>query len=98
IGSPADDRTEARFARVVGLFANLVALRFRVSPESGFVDLVRQVRQTVIDAQSHQGYPLSLLVERLQPERDFSRSPLFQATFTLDRTHWFISLPGSDEA
>jgi amino acid adenylation domain-containing protein len=89
IGSPTTGRTDAKFARVVGLFANLVALRLKVPGGADFRTLLKQVRQAVIEAQAHQGYPFSLLVERLQLQRDPSRTPLFQITFTLDRSNWF---------
>ena len=38
----------------------------------------------MLGALAHQDYPLALLVERLQPEGDPSRSPLFQAYFVLE--------------
>src|SRR5690242_20859246 len=42
---------------------------------------------------SHQDYPFSILVERLQAARDPSRSPLFQVMFSMHKAH----VPG-DEA
>ena len=52
-----------------------------------FVDLLQQVRKTVVEAINHQDYPLALLVEKLQPKRDTSRTPLFQVMFILQRAH-----------
>ncbi|HEX3525705.1 MAG TPA: amino acid adenylation domain-containing protein [Thermoanaerobaculia bacterium] len=58
-------------------------LRTAVSPELSFGDLLARVRRVALDAFAHQDYPFSLLTGRLQPVRDPSRSPLFQALFTL---------------
>src|SRR5690606_13492018 len=50
-----------------------------------------QVRTTVLGALENDGLPFPLLVERLQPVRDPSRSPLFQAMFAWEKT---MRLPG----
>ena len=47
--------------------------------------LLNQIRQTVNEALTNQNYPFSLLVEKLQPYRDFSRSPIFQTSFNLQQ-------------
>jgi non-ribosomal peptide synthetase component F len=63
----------------------LVVLRAVLKGSLTFTRFLAQVRQTVLDALDHQDYPFPLLVERLQPERDPSRSPLFQVDFVFQK-------------
>ncbi len=81
IGTPAAGRTRAAWREVVGYFVNPLVLRARPSGRMRFVDFLDQTRRTLLEALAHQDYPFSLLVERLQPERDPSRSPLFDVAF-----------------
>lgn len=78
VGSPMAGRTQSTLNQVVGYFVNPVVLRSRLSRNISFIELLKQVRQTVLAALDHQDYPFPLLVERLQPERDPGHSPLFQ--------------------
>ncbi|HUZ25458.1 MAG TPA: amino acid adenylation domain-containing protein [Streptosporangiaceae bacterium] len=43
---------------------------------------MRRVRRVVSDALAHQDVPFDQVVERVRPQRDASRSPLFQILFT----------------
>ncbi|HZI17116.1 MAG TPA: condensation domain-containing protein, partial [Pyrinomonadaceae bacterium] len=86
VGSPAAGRGRAADAGVVGYFVNPLVLRADLSGDPTFEGLLAKVRRTVLDAFAHQDYPFPLLVQRLQPERDPSRPPLFQAMFVLQQT------------
>ena len=85
IGSPTAGRTHAAFRGVAGYFVNPVVIRTNFAGDPTFENLLAQVRGRVLGALAHQDFPFPLLVERIQPQRDPSRSPLFQALFTLQR-------------
>ncbi|MEO1004241.1 MAG: amino acid adenylation domain-containing protein [Cyanobacteria bacterium J06638_38] len=87
VGSPTAGRDNSSFAGVVGYLVNPVVLRGNLMGNPRFKDFLGQMRQTTLDAIAHQDYPFPLLVERLQLNRDFSRSPLFQTLFVLQKPH-----------
>ncbi|MFL6237667.1 MAG: amino acid adenylation domain-containing protein, partial [Thermoanaerobaculia bacterium] len=83
VGAAVAGRNHADVEGLIGLFANTVVLRAEVDDETGFGGLLAQVRGTVVEAFAHQDIPFEKLVQELQPERDLSRNPLFQAALTL---------------
>lgn len=85
VGGPTAGRSRAEFAGVVGNFVNMVVFRGDLTGDPTFRALLGRCRERVLGAIAHQDYPFPLLVERLQPGRDLSRSPLFQVTFLLLR-------------
>lgn len=88
VGSPMLGRSGREFKGVVGYFVNPAVLRASISGNLTFTDLLAQVSTQVKAAQKHQDYPFPLLVEELQPQRDPSRSPLFQVSFTWQKQRW----------
>ena len=85
IGYPKASRTQ-QWADGIGYFVNSVPLKADLSNAPTFIELLRRVQPTVLAAFQHDAYPLSMLVERLQPARDLSRSPLFQVMFAWQKT------------
>jgi amino acid adenylation domain-containing protein len=85
VGSPTSGRTQEKIRGVIGYFVNPVVLRANMSGNPSFQVFLEQVRVTVLNALAHQDYPFPLLVERLQPKRDPSYSPLFQVSFVLQQ-------------
>ncbi|MGH9754822.1 MAG: MupA/Atu3671 family FMN-dependent luciferase-like monooxygenase, partial [Blastocatellia bacterium] len=90
LGTVTSGRGSAQLAHIVGYFINPVALRTDFSGSPTFRDLLARARRVALEAFDHQEYPFPLLVERLQPTRDASRSPIFQVMFNFQKAH----LPG----
>ncbi|MEA2604979.1 MAG: hypothetical protein QOF89_5971 [Acidobacteriota bacterium] len=85
VGSVTAARTRAGFARTLGYFVNPLVLRAGFGGDSRFTALLARTRTDALGAFEHQDFPFPLLVERLQPERDPGRSPLFQVMFVLQK-------------
>ena len=82
VGSPTLlGKDRVLFSHQVGYLVNPVILRAKFDGNPTFADFLATTRQTVIGALEHQDLPFSWLVQRLQPERDPGRSPLFQVMF-----------------
>ncbi|RKH50609.1 condensation domain-containing protein, partial [Corallococcus aberystwythensis] len=86
VGSPIAGRTQAETEGLIGFFINTLVLRAQLNPRATFRELLAQVRGTTFAAYDHQHLPFEKLVEAVQPARDLSRSPLFQAMFVLQNT------------
>jgi amino acid adenylation domain-containing protein len=83
VGAPVAGRTRAETERIVGYFINSLVLRARPSAELSFRALAEQVKEACLGAYAHQDLPFEQLVAAIAPERDRSRSPLFQVSFVL---------------
>ncbi|MBY4950033.1 non-ribosomal peptide synthetase, partial [Cupriavidus respiraculi] len=78
VGVPIANRNRVETEGVVGFFVNTQVLRTQIDGTLSFAALLRQVRETMLQAQAHQELPFEQLVEALQPERSLSHNPLFQ--------------------
>ncbi|MBN3951615.1 MAG: amino acid adenylation domain-containing protein [Nostoc sp. NMS7] len=83
VGSPIANRNRKEIEELIGFFVNILPLRFDLSRELTFADLLTQVRQVTQNAYEHQDLPFEILVEQLQPERKLNRNPLVQVVFVL---------------
>ncbi|HET8846170.1 MAG TPA: amino acid adenylation domain-containing protein, partial [Ktedonobacteraceae bacterium] len=89
VGTPIANRGRSEIEPVLGLFLNTLVLRTQLGNEQTFQQLLQQVSQRCLEAYAHQDVPFEYLVEQLQPERNFSRSPLFQVMFLLQHEESF---------
>ncbi|MER5703208.1 amino acid adenylation domain-containing protein [Micromonospora sp. NPDC002296] len=86
IGTPVSGRAHPQSQNLIGLFVNTIVLRADLSQNPPFTELLGRIRQTCLAAYAHQDVPLDLVVDRLRPERDLSRNPLFQTFFSYEPT------------
>jgi amino acid adenylation domain-containing protein len=84
VGSPMSGRVLPDSENLIGLFMNALPLKADFSENPKFTELLRQIHQTVWEAQDHQALPFEKLVQEFQPQRDLSRNPIFQTTFVLE--------------
>ncbi|UFH51602.1 amino acid adenylation domain-containing protein [Pseudomonas sp. KNUC1026] len=81
VGVPVANRTALQTEQLLGFFVNTQVLRAQVQGHLPFTELLAEVKQAFIGAQANQDLPFEQLVEALRPERDLSRTPLFQVMF-----------------
>nr|WP_256589251.1 non-ribosomal peptide synthetase [Pseudomonas sp. IB20]MCV2228159.1 amino acid adenylation domain-containing protein [Pseudomonas sp. AU10] len=81
VGVPIANRNRAETERLIGFFVNTQVLKADIDGQMTFSQVLAQVKQRALEAQSHQDLPFEQLVEALQPERSLSHNPLFQVMF-----------------
>ncbi|NUS64986.1 MAG: amino acid adenylation domain-containing protein, partial [Saccharothrix sp.] len=94
VGTVASGRDRPETQDLVGFFVNTVALRARIEPSATFPEFLARTRKTVLDAFAHQDVPFERVVDAVQPDRDTSRTPLFQAVVALQNAPQAPGFPG----
>ena len=89
VGTPVANRTREETEGLIGFFVNTLVLRSSVGSveaQGSFATLLRRVAAGAREAYEAQELPFEKLVEELAPERDPSRTPLFQVMLALQNT------------
>lgn len=88
IGSPVAARVHPHVAKLVGLFANMVALRNDLSGDPSLRSVLERSRDATLNAHAHQELPIEKLVEAVNPVRSLSWNPLFQTMVNFRGADW----------
>ncbi|MEV6986916.1 amino acid adenylation domain-containing protein [Sphaerisporangium sp. NPDC051017] len=83
VGSPTAGRDRVELERVVGYLTNTLVLRADLAGDPSFARLLGRVRETVLDAHTHQEIPFERLLADLGVARDTGTTPLFQTMLIL---------------
>lgn len=86
VGTPIANRNRKQFEPLIGFFVNMLPLAVDLRGDPTFVDVVKQIRGTCLDAYTNQDMPFDELVRLLRPERIANRHPLVQVVFVLQNT------------
>jgi nonribosomal peptide synthetase DhbF len=82
---------------VVGFFVNMVLLRTDLSGDPTVGELLTRVKESALEALSHQDVPFDLVVHEVNPERLPGRNPLADVVLVLqNNSPARLTLPGVD--
>ena len=87
LGTPIAGRDRSELEPLIGLFVNTVVLAVdgtEGARGASWRELLARVRAAALGAYAHASVPFDRVVEELEPERDLSRTPLFQAMVQVD--------------
>jgi amino acid adenylation domain-containing protein/non-ribosomal peptide synthase protein (TIGR01720 family) len=81
VSSPVAGRGRLELEPLIGFFVNTLIMRTDLSGDPTFIEALRRVRRTALDAYAHQGTPFDRVVEELVPDRHLGIQPLAQVSF-----------------
>ncbi|NEQ97355.1 MAG: amino acid adenylation domain-containing protein, partial [Cyanothece sp. SIO2G6] len=84
VGIPTAGRGLEGSEDLMGYCVHLLPIRNQLQADLPFADFLKSMRGTLLDAYENADYPFAHLLNKLDLNRDFSRSALVSAAFNLD--------------
>ncbi|WP_434446500.1 condensation domain-containing protein [Lentzea sp. E54] len=81
LGLPVSGRGRAELETMIGSLANMLVLRVDLDGDAS--EVIRGTHRAISEAYAHQDAPYARVVEAVDPPRDPSQNPLFQAMLSL---------------
>jgi len=95
VGAGIANRRYKEMEGMLGMVINTLPLRTHVQGGISFKQCLNRVKETCLEAYQHEDTPFGKIVEKLQPGRSLSYSPIFQVMFTfMDTPGGELRLPG----
>jgi len=79
IGMTDANRTDLEELGSIGLYLNMLPLRFRQLGSQLFAESIKETQSKVRNSLANSRLPFDILIEQLKPERSTKYSPIFQA-------------------
>lgn len=83
VGTVLGGRGRPELQPLVGYFVNSLVLRTDVTGDPTARELIARANDTAVGALAHQDVPFGKIVDAVRTDRDPSRNPLFQVSFTV---------------
>lgn len=96
-GTQIAGRLDSDLDPMIGVFINNLVLRFAAPEGRALSEHLAEAKQVVEGALTHQSMPFNAIVERLNPRRDPSRTPLISINFNLQQVFMETRTYGSFE-
>ncbi|WP_340023642.1 condensation domain-containing protein [Paenibacillus sp. FSL K6-1096] len=95
VGTPVLGRVGTGADRMLGMFANTLALRNRINGSMTVRDIIQSVKFSSYAAFANQNYPLHELLDQISWKREPNRHPLFDTCFAwMNKEHSIYSFHG----
>ncbi|MEO8240510.1 MAG: amino acid adenylation domain-containing protein [Flavobacterium sp.] len=97
VGTPIAGRDHPDLENQIGLYLNTIAIRTHFKEKNSFLEIVKQEKETLLQAYEHQNYPFYNLIDKLNLKRDRSRSALFDVMVILQNQRQLKNLVNQQE-